>query len=44
MQAYQKQQISNDAADLIRCKARQLVGKAGFTWDDVEDLVQEMML
>ncbi len=46
MQANQKQQqeISDYAAVLIRCKARQLVGRAGFTWDDVEDLEQEMTL
>ena len=45
MQANRKQQqISDYATVLIRCKARQLVGKAGFTWDDVEDLVQEMTL
>lgn len=45
MQANRKQQeISDYAAVLIRCKARQLVGKAGFTWDDVEDLEQEMRL
>lgn len=45
MQANQKQQeISDYAAVLIRCKARQLVGKAGLTWDDVEDLEQEMRL
>jgi len=45
MQANQKQpEIGDYAAKLIRCKARQLVGKAGFTWDDVEDLEQEMTL
>ena len=45
MQANQKQQeISDYAAQLIRRKARQLVGKAGFTRDDVEDLEQEMTL
>lgn len=45
MQANRKQQqITDYAAVLIRCKARQLVGKAGFTWDDVEDLEQEMRL
>lgn len=32
------------AADLIRHKARQLVGKAGFTEDDREDLEQELMI
>jgi RNA polymerase sigma-70 factor (ECF subfamily) len=38
------QGISDYAAELIRCKARQLLGKAGFTWSDVEDLEQEMIL
>lgn len=32
------------AADLIRHKARQLVGKAGFTEDDRDDIEQELML
>ena len=45
MQANQEQRgISDYAAALIRCKARQLVNKAGFTKDDVEDLEQEMTL
>ncbi len=44
MQANQKQRVSDYAAELIRCKARQLVGKAGLTRDDVEDLEQEMTL
>jgi len=45
MQANQKQQgISKYAEILIRCKARQLIGKAGLTWNDVEDLEQELML
>jgi len=37
-------QVSSYAADLIRYKARQLVGKAGFTRDDILDLEQEMTL
>jgi RNA polymerase sigma-70 factor (ECF subfamily) len=32
------------AANLIRCKARQLVGKAGFTRSDQEDIEQELTL
>jgi len=45
MQANQKQpEIGDYAAKLIRCKARQLVGKAGLTWNDVEDLEQELIL
>jgi len=36
--------ISDYAADTIRCKARQLIGKAGFTKSDVDDLMQEMTL
>lgn len=36
--------ISEYAANLIRHKARQLVGKAGFTESDREDLEQEMQL
>ena len=36
--------ITEYAAELIHHKARQLVGTAGFTRDDVEDLEQEMRL
>ena len=36
--------IDKYAADLIRHKARQLVGKAGFTEDDRPDLEQELMI
>jgi RNA polymerase sigma-70 factor (ECF subfamily) len=32
------------AARLIKHKARQLVGKAGHTWDDVEDIEQDLTL
>ena len=32
------------AADLIRHKARQLVGKAGLTENDRQDLEQELMI
>ena len=32
------------ARDIIRYKARQLIGKYGFTRDDYDDLQQEMML
>ncbi len=40
-----KQGILNGyARDVIRHKARQLIGKYGFTRDDYEDLQQEMML
>ena len=35
-------QISDYAAETIHHKVRQLVGKVGFTNDDVEDLEQEM--
>ena len=45
MQSNQKQQEVNEyAANVIRYKARQLVGKAGFTESDRDDLEQEMML
>ena len=45
MDANKKQYGINDyAEDLIHHKARQLVGTAGFTRDDVEDLEQEMRL
>jgi RNA polymerase sigma-70 factor (ECF subfamily) len=45
MDTNKKQYGINDyAEDLIHHKARQLVGKAGFTRDDVEDLEQEMRL
>ena len=36
--------ITEYAAELIHHKARQLVGTAGFTRDDIEDLEQEMRL
>ena len=36
--------IDGYAADLIRHKARQLVGKAGLTEDDRQDLEQELMI
>jgi RNA polymerase sigma-70 factor (ECF subfamily) len=40
-----KQGILNGyARDVIRHKARQLIGKYGFTRDDYDDLQQEMML
>jgi len=43
MSANKKQtELSEYAAETIRHKARQLVGKAGFTWDDIEDIEQEM--
>jgi len=32
------------AVQLIRCKARQLVGQAGFTADDLEDIEQDLRL
>jgi len=45
MQANRKQhELSDYAFELIYHKARQLVGKAGFTWDDVEDIEQELAL
>jgi len=45
MDASKKQQgIDEYAARVIRHKARQLVGTAGFTKSDREDLEQEMML
>jgi RNA polymerase sigma-70 factor, ECF subfamily len=36
--------LDSYARNLIRHKARQLIGKYGFTWDDYEDLCQEMIL
>lgn len=41
---YKQQELSDYTRTLIRIKARQLVGKAGFTRDDIPDLEQEMML
>ena len=38
------QELSRYAMDLIRCKARQLIGKAGFTRSDVEDIEQDLAL
>jgi RNA polymerase sigma-70 factor (ECF subfamily) len=42
MGANEHNPISDYAATTIRCKARQLVGKAGFTSDDIEDIEQEL--
>ena len=45
MQVHKKQQgISDYAAQTIRHKARQIVGKAGFRKDDIKDIEQEMTL
>lgn len=45
MQANKKQDgLSEYAAVLIHHKARQIIGKAGFTKDDVDDIEQEMTL
>jgi len=45
MQANRKQyELSDYAFELIYHKARQLVGTAGFTWDDVEDIEQDLTL
>ena len=45
MDANKKQKgLSDYAAETIRHKARQLIGKVGFTKDDINDLMQEMML
>ena len=45
MDANQKQNVISDyAVKLISRKARQLVGTAGFTKSDIEDLEQEMIL
>ena len=45
MENAQKQsEITKYAADLIRHKAHQLVGKAGFTRDDVEDIQQDLIV
>ena len=41
---HKQQEISEYAATVIRCKARQLVGKAGFRKHDIEDIEQEMTL
>ena len=32
------------ALDMVNIKATQLVGKAGFTLDDIDDIKQEMIL
>jgi len=43
MEANQKpRELSNYAAETIRHKARQLIGKAGFTKHNVDDLMQEL--
>ena len=45
MDTNKKQYVINDyVEELIHHKARQLIGTAGFTRDDVEDLEQEMRL
>jgi len=45
MERSKKQSDLNEyARKVIRHKARQLVGKYGFTWDDFDDLAQEMAL
>ncbi len=36
--------LNDFALDMIKIKAVQLVGKAGFTLDDIEDIKQEMIL
>jgi len=43
MDANQTQiQLTGYDRELIRCKARQIVGKAGFTRDDIEDIESEL--
>lgn len=44
METHTKQeQLSNYTRKLIYHKARQLVGQAGYTWGDVEDIEQELI-
>ena len=45
MEPYQSNYELNDfALNMVNIKALQLVGKAGFTFDDVEDIKQDMIL
>lgn len=44
MDRTKRSHLDSYARNLIRIKARQLVGKAGFTADSIEDLEQEMTL
>lgn len=37
-------ELGEYANDLIRIKAHRLIGKAGFTWSDCDDIEQELML
>ena len=44
MGAKKNNELSDYAATTIRHKARQLVGKAGYTYDDVDDIEQELRI
>jgi len=39
----QKQELTEYTTTLIQCKARQLVGKAGYTRDHIEDIEQDLI-
>lgn len=44
METAKQDGLNNYASDVIRHKARKLIGSNGFTWDDYEDLMQELAL
>ena len=37
------EQLTKYTMTLVQCKARQLVGKAGYTWDDIKDIEQNLI-
>lgn len=37
------EQLTKYTLTLVQCKARQLVGKAGYTWDDIADIEQDLI-
>lgn len=37
-------ELTDYALDVVRCKAKQLVGKAGYKQDDMEDIKQELIV
>lgn len=39
---HKHEQLTAYTMKLVQCKARQLVGKAGYTWDDIEDIEQDL--
>jgi RNA polymerase sigma-70 factor (ECF subfamily) len=41
---HKHEQLTEYTMKLVQCKARQLVGKAGYTWGDIEDIEQDLTL